>query len=236
MKVAALVERYLAWKADRVCPGTLRGYTQHVAWFEDVFGERDWGGLGRLDVLNALEASFRTAGGRKLAAATRNHRRNAFADLQRFAAKRVEPPLAAKLTPEDLQRETSASRQRFPTPAEFWRLLDAARPDARPVFQFLAFTGCRPDEACRARIQDIADRHDGRAIVLREHKTAAKTGAPRLIPIGGTHVFPLVAAAVGDRTTGPVFLTRLRRPWSRDNLSTLWRRARSAAGLGDDLV
>jgi integrase len=86
---------------------------------------------------------------------------------------------------------------------------------------------------CRATIADI-DRA-ANAIILREHKTACKTGKPRRIPIG-RKLAELLAQAIGDRPTGPIFLSPAGRPWQVTNLSRTYSRLRDNAGLPRDLV
>jgi integrase len=93
--------------------------------------------------------------------------------------------------------------------------------------------GARPGELCRATIADI-DRTVN-AIVLREHKTARKTGKPRRIPIG-QKLGALLTQAIGDRRTGPIFLSPAGKAWTVPNLSRTYSRLRDDAGLARDLV
>ena len=72
-------------------------------------------------------------------------------------------------------------------------------------------------------------------IVLREHKTARKTGKPRRIPIG-QKLGELLDQAIGKRSEGPVFLSPAGRGWSVQNLCRTYSRMRDQAGLPRDLV
>jgi integrase len=90
-----------------------------------------------------------------------------------------------------------------------------------------------PGELYRATIADI-DRA-ANAIVLREHKTARKTGKPRRIPIG-RKLGDLPVQAIGDRQAGPIFLAPAGRAWTVRNLSGTYSRLRDLAGLPRDLV
>ena len=75
----------------------------------------------------------------------------------------------------------------------------------------------------------------GYAIVLREHKTARKTGKPRRIPIG-RKLGELLDQAIGNRSEGPIFLSPAGAGWRVENLSRTYSRLRDAAGLPRDLV
>jgi integrase len=73
------------------------------------------------------------------------------------------------------------------------------------------------------------------AIVLREHKTARKTGKPRRIPIG-QKLGALLTQAIGERQAGPIFLSSAGKSWTVPNLSRTYSRLRDDAGLSPDLV
>jgi integrase len=72
-------------------------------------------------------------------------------------------------------------------------------------------------------------------IILKEHKTARKTGKPKRIPIG-TKLGELLTQAIGDRQAGPIFLSPAGKAWSVPNLSRTYSRLRDLAGLPRDLV
>ena len=93
--------------------------------------------------------------------------------------------------------------------------------------------GARPGELCRATIADI-DRA-ANAIVVKEHKTARKTGKPRRIPIG-RKLAKLLDQAIGKRSEGPIFLSPAGKSWTVPNLSRTYGRLRDNAGLPNDLV
>jgi integrase len=101
------------------------------------------------------------------------------------------------------------------------------------IFSALRQCGARPGELCRAAISDI-DR-TANAIILREHKTARKTGKPRRIPIG-RKLGDLLAQAIGERQAGPIFLSPVGKAWTVPNLSRTYSRLRDLAGLPRDLV
>jgi integrase len=72
-------------------------------------------------------------------------------------------------------------------------------------------------------------------ITLTEHKTARKTGKPRIIPIG-TNLAKTLQRAIDHRQAGPVFRTPSGGAWTVGNLSGTHRRLRDAAGLPKDLA
>jgi integrase len=75
-------------------------------------------------------------------------------------------------------------RRRPMTDDEFQTLLRGSDPTFRRFLIFLKFTGCRPGEAASMRWADV--RFEEGAVVLQEHKTARKTGRPRIIPLVST--------------------------------------------------
>jgi integrase len=74
-----------------------------------------------------------------------------------------------------------------------------------------------------------------KVITLKEYKTARKTGQPRRIPIG-RKLGELLTQAIGERQSGPIFLSPAGRAWSVPNLSRTYSRLRDLAGLPRDLV
>jgi integrase len=67
------------------------------------------------------------------------------------------------------------------TDEEFQILLRGSDRAFRRFLIFLKFTGCRPGEAASMRWADVD--FDQNAVVLKDHKTARKTGRPRIIPL-----------------------------------------------------
>ena len=121
----------------------------------------------------------------------------------------------------------------MPTADETAAILSRALPAFRLIYSALRQCGARPGELCRATIADV-DRAN-RVIVLKEHKTARKTGKPRRIPIG-RKLGELLDQAIGGRTEGPVFLSPAGKAWTVPNLSRTYSRLRDMAGLPRDLV
>jgi integrase len=130
------------------------------------------------------------------------------------------PLLAAELVNSPDRREVTA-------------LIKGAAPEFRLIYTGLLQCGTRPGELCRAQISDV-DWEKGR-ITLSEHKTARKTGKPRVIPIGKSFGQTL-QKAIDHRQSGPVFRSPSGAAWAVGNLSSTHRRLRNAAGLPHDLV
>jgi integrase len=86
---------------------------------------------------------------------------------------------------------------------------------------------------CRAQISNI--NWTKGTITLPQHKTARKTGKPRIIPIGKNFGNTL-QEAIDQRQAGPIFRSPNGKAWTIENLSGTHRRLRKAAGLPKDLV
>jgi integrase len=98
----------------------------------------------------------------------------------------------------------------------------------------LKFTGCRPGEAASMRWADV--RFDEASVVLREHKTARKTGRPRVIPLVPTVIKLLLwmrsqRQAVFSGDQGHVFANGRGNKLSRGWLSLKMQRLRRRLGL-----
>ena len=161
---------------------------------------------------------------------TRHHDVVALERLQKFALdhKLIDQPVFGKL-----EKPRVGQRDRIPSLAETDAILSRSSPEFRLIYSALRQCGARPGELCRATITDI-DR-TANAIVLREHKTARKTGKPRRIPIG-RKLGELLTQAIGERQAGPIFLSPAGKAWSVPNLSRTYSRLRDLAGLPRDLV
>lgn len=121
----------------------------------------------------------------------------------------VKPPTVGRSPERYAERAEVAAFLRFA-----WRRAGAAGPERRRVgrlftlmVRFVAHTGCRPDEACRLRWDQV---DWGRLRVEQaKHKTARKTGKPRVILLPPGLVRPLEReAARADRHSDYVFWHR----------------------------
>src|SRR6516225_5110747 len=80
-----------------------------------------------------------------------------------------------------LRRRGRPRRRQPMTDEEFQTLLSGCDPTFRRFLIFLKFTGARPGEVSSMRWEDVD--FEQAAVVLKEHKTARKTGQPRIIPL-----------------------------------------------------
>ena len=133
--------------------------------------------------------------------------------LQKFALDHelLDRPVFGKL-----ENPPVGQRDRVPTTPETEAILTKASPQFRLIYLALRQCGAQPGEFCRATIADIDRAAD--AIVLKDHKTARKTGKPHRVPIG-LKLGELIRQAIGDRQAGPIFLSPSGNRWTIPNLS-----------------
>ena len=114
---------------------------------------------------------------------------------------------------------TPMRQNRDVAPERLREILSALPERAGRILRFIAYTGCRPSEACRL---DWSHVHlDLGVCILPVHKTAAKSGKPRTIYLTAE------AADVlrGMRpATGPVFTNRYGRRYTPAGLRSILRR------------
>jgi integrase len=121
-------------------------------------------------------------------------------------------------------------RRRPMTDEEFQTLLRGSDATFRRFLIFLKLTGCRPGEAAGMRWPDV--HFEEGAVVLNEHKTARKTGRPRVIPLVPTVIKLLLWMRSHHRATSSscdtthVFTNRRGNAYSRGWLSLKMQRLR----------
>jgi integrase len=225
VRIPDLVETFLAYYARNRAPATLAFYRARLKKFCERFNARELNSVTPLEIDEHLAKA-----GEGLSDSTRHHDAVALQRLQEFALehKLLDKPVFGKL-----EKPRVGQRDRVPTAAETTAILSQSSPQFRLIYLALRQCGARPGELCRATIADI-DR-TANAIVLREHKTARKTGKPRRIPIG-RKLGELLDQAIGNRKVGPIFLSPAGKPWKVSNLSRTYSRLRDLAGLPQDLV
>lgn len=155
----------------------------------------------------------------------------AWMQLQRWMIE--EEILASEIT-KKFPKPAGRKRELIPTNEETKAIIAKSQPAFVRIFRALRLTGARPGELCSAQISHI-DRQSNE-IVLSKHKTAKKTGRPRVIAIGHESLIALIAESIGDRTDGPIFLNDRGRAWNTASVGTAFRKARKAAGLRNGLV
>lgn len=231
MTVGELVAAFLR---DRELGGrsaeTLAFYRARLETLRPVW-ERAADSLALGDLQNCLAAAQTGKRGKPVGQSTRHHNANAITILQRWA---VDNELIPKLWARKLPKPGVATRNRIPTDEETRALLRGARPDFVRMYNALRISGARPGELCRARIEDLRSDGKSRWIELEKHKTAAKTGRVRKIPIGAKFG-AMVDRAVAQRTAGPIFTRRDGAAWTPQTLSAIFRRRRDRLGLSREL-
>jgi integrase len=103
--------------------------------------------------------------------------------------------------------------------AQLREALDKLPERAGRVLRFIAYTGCRPSEACRLEWRHV--HLDAGLCILDEHKTADSTGEPRTI-----YLTDEAAAILRSMrpTIGPVFTNRFGRAYKSSGLCSILRR------------
>jgi integrase len=229
MTIAKLIDAFYArCKREKLSPKTLRFYQSRFKLFRKKFGSRPAGSLKSIEIKTFLDES-----GEGYSASTQHHNAVAVTKLHNWA-------IGEELIPRPwwqgkLKKPPMGRRERIPTPAEIVLLLRDASQPFRLIYEGLCQSGARPGELCKALIGNVE--WDKSRIVLLEHKTAAKTGRPRIIAIGKQFAATL-GTAIGDRIdpAAPIFVNSQGRAWSPENLSGMHRRLRDVAGLPSDLV
>lgn len=232
MRVQDSIDAYVASLEQRGRkPATVRQYRVRLASFRAKYGELDLEALTREQLAEHLERQRTFADGRPKAPDTVRADAVALEQWQKWGvgAGHLAAPLLV-----GLKKPKGRERDQLPTPEESQRILAHGAEDFRDVYRALRLTGARPGELVGAQIEDI----DSRAgeIVLRDHKTAGKTGKPRRIAIGHAALKEILARQIGERRTGPIFRRSSGRAWTVPALSTAYRTARRAAGLPEGLV
>src|SRR5260221_7972037 len=199
MQINELTDKFLDWNRRNRAPATVAFYRARLKRFREVYNSRDLGTLTPLEIDEHLAAA-----GVGMSESSRHHDVVALERLQKFA---IQNKLLDKPVFGNLEKPRVCRRDRVPTPVETEAILVKASPAFRLIYSALRQCGARPGELCRATITDI-DR-TANAIVLREHKTARKTGKPRRIPIG--RKLDLLAQAIVDRQSVPSFLSPVRK-------------------------
>jgi integrase len=245
MLVPALIDAFLAWTGRHRAPATSRFYGSRLKLFRIRFATREFR-LARIDAFDAMgitpievdeylhAAGFRPDG-RPLSDSTRRHNAVALQSLQSFA---VDQKILARGQEifDELEKPAMGRRERIPTDAEIDKLMEPAPLAFRIIYGALSQTGCRPGELCGLTIEQIDWSKGAHGLIaLARHKTARKTGKPRLVPIGRKFL-ALLHVAIGDRTSGPVFRTERGQAWSPGHVSSMHRTLRDKAGLPRDLV
>ena len=223
--VREIVDRFLRWCEPRRAPSTVRQYRSRLKKLVRVFGDRDFDDLRPLDLQEFLDDI-------NLGMAPDTQRANIIV-LERLQTWAVEFQLVDVPVLTGIEKPRSRRRERIPTADEITQIMNAADRSFQLIYSALRYSGARPNELCRARVSNIDT--ETNCIVLHDHKTAAETGRPRIIPIGNK-LQGIISESLGGRTEGHLFLRANGKPWTTDSLGAKFRRLRERLGLPRDLV
>lgn len=216
--VAVVFDLFLAWSKARHTPETYDWYRHYLQSFVS-FRE-----AGRLAV-GRVTAAHVTRWLDAQTAWTDSSRRGAVTAVKRaFAWAEAEGYTAANPV-KHVKKPGPVARTRVLTPGERATVLAGVRdPSFREFVLALQETGCRPSEVARLTAADV-DLARG-VWTLAAHKTARKTGKPRVVYLTpGMH--ELSRVLVGRHPTGPLFRSRRTgRPFSRNAVRIRFMRLR----------
>lgn len=230
MKTGELIDAFLGWCADQHKPATVAHYRKRLKKFREAFSDREIQALTKIETEAVIVAAGKRSDGSPLAPDTRRANIVVAQVFQNWLLERdvISEPFLPKM-----KKPRGRLRSRLPTPFESAKLLKFASREFYLIYRTLLGTGARPNELCRANIEDW-NREKGE-IVLEDHKTREKTGRPRIIPVGA-RVQRLIERSIGKRKKGPIFRTKRRKRWTVSNLSQNYTRCRKKAGLPRELI
>lgn len=217
--VKEVLDAFLSDAKARVKPTTFKNYNAYLTPFMEVHGKvkaealtiartlayanRDgWGQAHRYNLLGAIKTAYKWA--EEVGIIGKN-------------------PIKAMKRPSMPSRGAKVSI----TPEDNQRLLNASTPCFRLFLTMLHETGCRPSELARLTVQDV-DFASGVA-VLTEHKTAHKTGKPRII-IFNPKAMDILRTQAEANPTGTLFRTERGSDWNTSLLQNTMRATNKRAG------
>jgi integrase len=202
LTVREVIDHYLALGMEEISERTREHRRRELALFVAMFGDRRLSECRMLDMAAFIEA-HRPGWGectirRTIAGVKRCFNWACYMDIipinpfARFRSKGRLPN----------HREPMSD-------AVFQTLLRYAPPAWRRFLIFLKFTGCRPGEAASMTWGDV--RFEESCVILEDHKTARKTGKPRIIPLVPTVLKMLLWMRIRRQTSVAWLLVRLLR-------------------------
>lgn len=129
-----------------------------------------------------------------------------------------------------MKRPKPFLRRRAMTDDEFHSLHKAAKPAFADLLFALRETGARPKELRDLQWDDV----QGRRCVLGKHKTAKKTGEPRIITLSRAMV-SLLKRRKADAKGSYVFTNVYGKPWTMNAVRLQFTNLRRRLGLAPDL-
>lgn len=227
MTLQEIAERFLDWcEPPRRAATTVRAYRSRLKPVLAILGDKQLQDITPLELQAAVDAA-----GRDKAPDTRRLTIVVVERLQKWA---VDYDLLDKPILTRMEKPRGRRRERIPTPEETQAILDNAPREFALIYRALRISGARPNELCRATIGHV---NADRCIELREHKTAGKTGVPRIIVVGNK-LQAVIDESLASREQTPethLFVRPNGKPWNTNTLGQTYRRIRDRLGLSKDL-
>lgn len=230
-KCSQILDVYFGWCAQHRSTTTVRHYRSRLDTFKTKFGNRKLKDIESFEIEEWYYEASAFPDGRLKSPDTRRANLVAFERFQRWALERELMPEAIKI---NIEKPQGNLRDRIPTADEIKAICEAASPAFRRIYQALRLTGAKPGELARLNIQDW-DQEKSRLVLSRRAHGNPQQQTTRVIPVGDK-LRTILMEAVGDRTSGAVFLTPQNKPWVVSSLSQTFRRLRDQLGLSEELV
>lgn len=166
---------------------------------------------------------------RKAAGLSGHHAYVVIRTLMNWARKKDFIP-AHDLDKVDKSLRRKGRRHYLPADADVVRVFQGAAGKFQELLQVYMLTGIRPSEARTVTIDEF-DR-ERRQWVLWRHKTAERTGKPKVVPLATDDLVAICIAAAGDRPgQETLFRDHYGKPWTYNALRLRWYRLRKKLGL-----
>ncbi len=222
-RVADVVDAFLVWSRDNLAADTHRMNLYYLQLFAEACGEKAARELIPFDVETWV-------GGKKAArewgeTTVYNAKRSAFRVFSWAKQMKLLPdnPLAG------LPRPQPKPRQRAITDGEFQKLYENAGDPLRNILHALYLTGARPKEARDLKWEHVREDR----WVIPEHKTAKKTGRPRVVYLN--EAMRAMMTGLKGNDSQFVFLNTEGRPWTMSALRQQVWRIKKKLSLADDV-
>lgn len=223
--VAVLCDMFLEWSQKNNAPRSYEWYRSFLQDFCQHCGKTPVSDLKPYHVTRWLDRHTKWKSARRCAVIAVKRAFNWAADEGLIVANPIKK----------VRKQPSASRQRVLAPDERQRILDNYREDDpfRDFLRAMQESGARPGEVATVTAANV-DLEQG-IWVLPQHKTARKTGKPRVIILTPPLV-ELSRELIRRYPAGPLFRNLDGKPWTRNAIRCRFRRVRVKLGLGPNLV
>jgi integrase len=234
-----IAEHFLKATEKTVAPKTLRGYGDFLVSACEQFGSIPVRELKPFHVTRWLakkrepqiDAKGKPRGGWKRP----DTQRGAIAAVKRCLKWAMDEGLIASNPLANIKKPRGARREGLVSDTDHAAMMMATdkgrnknRRDAafRPVLEALRLSGCRPGTICGMRVEDV----DGDTWIVRQHKTADKTGKPLIIYLC-PELHTLTKTLIDGRKAGPLFRNSLGGPWTPNAIQCRVRNLRNKLKL-----